>query len=368
MRIHRIADPAGSDLWQELWRVDAVQHPCYLPTEFAAATTHFQPVYYLPAPLRYDRRRDTLSELIPATIVVTDDAGLVAGMPVTVERHVDGNRLSSFGRPLYLLRSGTADEYRTRLATNLIHNHLSELTAEYRTSGYHLRDFLVDGRLSPLSERILTDGGRVSPYFTQVIDLAPSLDDLWLALRGNFRRILRKRGPEMDVRVVTAETVQQRHRDLLHRLHVAMRGREVRSPQYWQAVINSVRAGEGFLVVGVQDGAEIAAASFACSSRYCFYSAAAHDPGQRSIGLSHVLVWRAVEHAKRIGCGYLELGDRVYPGQHSYVADKLQTISHFKAGFGGGAAVRMDVLSRSEDPEDAGSTAEQPETTRWIGK
>ncbi|WP_018680935.1 GNAT family N-acetyltransferase [Actinokineospora enzanensis] len=340
-----VRDIGNDKLWARLWAADVTQPPYYQPAELLAAARHLQPVYYLPDDLRYEQNRDTLLGFEPEHVVAVDDDGPVLGLALTVERHVDGTRLSCFGKPLYLVVDGSAAESRVAAAAGPLWTRLTELAGEHGVAGYHVRDFLVGGRLSPLSERVLRAGGRANPYFVQVVDLRPELSEIWSGLRDNHRRILRKRTGQVRLTVVGADTVRPEHGDLMSRLHRIMRGSTVRSADYWRAVVEGVRADEGFLVVAEEDGAEVAGAHFAMSDRAAFYSTAAHDPERKGVGLSHVVLWRAIEHARERGCAGFEVGDRVYPGQHRFVDDKLQNISHFKAGFGGGAALRVDVLA-----------------------
>ncbi|WP_433261018.1 GNAT family N-acetyltransferase [Actinosynnema sp. CS-041913] len=349
--LHHTADPDGDDLWRRLWDADAVQPPYYQPGELLAAARHFQPVYYLPGHLRYEQSGDLPVDLAPERLVAVEDGRPVAGLALTVERHRGGTRISCYGRPLYLVRDSTAGEDRVAAAAGLLHGRLDELVRRHGAPGYHLRDFLAHGRLSPLSERVLRDGGQAVPYFTQVIDLRQSPEAIRAGLRDNHRRILRKRTPQLRMRVVGPDTVRPDHADLMVRLHRIMRGSTVRSEAYWRAVVESVRLGEGFLVVAEDAEREVAVAHFATSTRMCFYSTAAHDPAHKGAGLSHVLLWRAIEHAKELGCAGFEVGDRIYPGQHSFVPEKLHGISHFKAGFGSAATVRMDVLSAAAEPD-----------------
>lgn len=364
MRLQHVSDPEHSRLWLDLWRSDPVQHPYWLQSELRAAAAHFQPVYYLPEGSAYRQDADTLLELIPDHVVAVDDDGPVLGMSITVERHADRTRLSAFGRPLYLVWAQDADERRSAQAARMLHRHLSDLAERYRTNGFHLRDHLRNGRLSPLAEQVMVDGGRAVPYFTQVVDLEHrELTDIAANLRDNFRRIIRRRHGDLEVRVVAGADAEPHYDELLYKLHVAMRGREVRSLDYWRATLDCVRAGDGFLVVGSENGADLAAAYFACSEKYCFYSTAAHEPDAKHGGISHLLLWRAIEHAKRIGCRRLEVGDRIYPGQHGHVDAKLHSISHFKAGFGSAAAVRMDVLAGPAASAEPAAAAEPTEST-----
>ena len=105
--------------------------------------------------------------------------------------------------------------------------------------------------------------------------------------------------------------------------------------------------GSAFFLFGSIDGEYACGAYFSYSSKYCHYSIAANDPTRYGAGLSYLLLWRAIEHSRDLGCRLFEVGDRIYPGQHDHVAAKFHAISHFKAGFGSRVATRLDVFSKA---------------------
>jgi len=346
MELAEIGDLAASSEWSRLWAADPVQHPYYQAAELGVAVAHFQPLYYLPVELRYGPEPGVPVAYDPRHLVAADDGGPVMGLVLTVERYPGRARLSAYRRPLSVVHDPGAGDGRLKSAARLIHRRLEELRARHGAEPYHVRDRLAGGRLSGLSELVLRAGGASRPFFTQVIELRRPLAEIEADLRTNVRRILRRERSGFDLSVVAGPAAGPEHRDTLRRLHRTMRGHEVRSAACWDAVLASVRAGAGFLVLGHERGECIAGAYFPCSARSCYYGIAAHDPARYGAGLSHLLLWRAIEHAHARGCHAFEVGDRVYPGQHAFVEEKLHTISHFKSGYGSGVEVRLDVFAR----------------------
>ncbi|MFD0886430.1 GNAT family N-acetyltransferase [Streptosporangium algeriense] len=345
MELSVCVDLSGEPAWHRLWRADAHRHPYYLPAELAHAAAHYQPVYYLDVVPSISEHRPPAKEFVPRHLLAHDEEGPVLGLPLTLERFDGRTRLSAFGRPLYAVEDRSASPQRRRRAALLVHRHLEELRHEHAAEPYFLRDFLTGGDLSPLAEAILRAGGSATPYFTQMVDLG--LDATWLNqdLRENFRRVLRRPRPRFTLDVVRGEQATEEHRDLLRRLHVALRGREVRSPVGWDAVLTCVRRNEGFFVFAREDDEPIGGAYFPHSDIYCYYAFAGHDPERTGDGLSHRIIWHAVMFAQSLGCRYFEVGDRLFPGPHAHVPDKYHTISHFKAGFSSTVTTRLDVIS-----------------------
>jgi len=349
MRLEKVADTNSSPIWQKLWGTDEIQHPYYTQAELETAAEHFQPVYYLPPDQQYSHDPVELVERDPYNLVVCDETGPVMGLILTVDRYRSGTRLSAFGRPIFTVqcRSATADQLYS--AAKLLHKEIKSLQVKYQADRYHIRDFLRGERLSPLSEIILRQGGSAYPFYTQIVDLNASPEAIGRTLRENIHRVIRKRQNDLTVKYVGSAEVSRDHRDILQDLHARMRGKVVRPARYWDAVLRCVQQDHGFFIFGMKDSKYVAGAYFARSEIYCYYAVAAHDPAYTEGGISHVLLWEAILAAKDQGCRYFEVGDRVYTGVHPWVDNKLQSISHFKSGFGSAASLRMDIFSGFND-------------------
>ncbi|MEV7025731.1 GNAT family N-acetyltransferase [Kitasatospora sp. NPDC093558] len=332
MKLLQIPDLGGSEQWRELWKTDYHQYPRYHVPELRAAEAYA-------AGSRFE----------PAHVVAVDRDGPVMGLPLTVERRDGETYLSSYGRPLHVATAEASDGARRKSAATLIMNHLDQLQERTGARGYHLRDFLVDGHLGRLSELVLRAGGRSRAYYTQEIDLALPDEALRKDLRRNHRRILDRPRPQLALHTVDGADAGPWHRDKLHELHRQLRDREVRTPEGWQRVLDCVTGGDGFFVFGEEAGATVAAAYFAVSGRYCYYGIAAHDREYYGAGLSHLMVWEGVRHARKLGCRWFEVGERLYPAEHAELTEKFHAISDFKAGFGSRVAVRLDIVKGLQD-------------------
>jgi lipid II:glycine glycyltransferase (peptidoglycan interpeptide bridge formation enzyme) len=116
------------------------------------------------------------------------------------------------------------------------------------------------------------------------------------------------------------------------RLHVKCSGRITRSVRTWELQSEMMTAGEAFLSIDVGAGG-----FFIYNNHTCYYGVGASLEGANS----HALIWKAILHAKGLGCRYMELGEQVFTGDK-----KLMGISKFKAGFGGSCQMRMDLRKK----------------------
>lgn len=345
MRLLQIENLADSPEWWDLWGRDSFQHPWYLPDQLLVAATRRPSFYYLPDSLQPTRDTANKRECRPLGLLAQDRVGPVLGLTLSIER-VDGVvRLSAFGRPLCPIEDQAASGPRRKLAAKLVHRRLEELHKEYGAEPYYIRDLLFDGRMSCLSELVLRAGGQALPFFSQMIDLSLSEEEIRADLRGSLRNLVRRQRPDCGIELVTRENVTPGHRDLLRRLHLRQYGRELHTDSGWEALRRGVAAGSAFLLFSSVNDEYACGAYFPYSGKYCHYSIGANDPTQYGPGLSYLLLWRAIEHSRELGCRLFEIGDRIYPGQHNHVAAKFHAISQFKAGFGSLVAARLDVLS-----------------------
>ncbi|WP_406863822.1 GNAT family N-acetyltransferase [Streptomyces sp. HUAS MG47] len=345
MILTEIEDLDADREWQRLWQADDHQHANYTVTSLAAGAAHYTRLYYLPDEHDVSQYRPSAEEFIPHHLLATGPEGPVAGLALTVEVLPGRRRLSAFGRPLMLVEDRTAPARLRRQAAAAIHTRLQELTERHGAERYHARDYLVGGEISPLTEVMLRHGGVSHHHFTQTVDLRPPAEERFAELRKNFRKILRRPRDGFDLDVVTGRDVTSAHLDTFVRLHLDFYGKTLRTRASWDAILASVRADEGFMVVGRQDGRTVSMAYFAVSERYCLYASGVNDTADYGSGLSHRVLWRAMEHARALGCVRFELGEQLYLGMYPDLPEKFRAIGHFKAGFSNTTAVRLDVFS-----------------------
>ncbi|WP_405641522.1 GNAT family N-acetyltransferase [Streptomyces sp. NBC_00019] len=339
-------DDLGADKeWLRLWRADDHQHANYTVTSLAVGAAHYTRLYYLPAERDVSEYRPCAERFVPHHLLASGPDGPVAGLALTVEVLPGRHRLSAYGRPLMLVEDRTAPARLRRQAAAAIHTRIQELTERYGAERYHARDYLVGGEISPLTEVLLRHGGVSRHHFTQTVDLRPPAEERFAELRKNFRKILRRDRGGFALDVVTARDVTRAHLDDFVRLHLEFFGKTLRTRASWDSILASVRADEGFMVIGRQDDRPVAMAYFAVSDRYCLYASGVNDADSYGSGLSHRVLWRAMEHARALGCVHFELGEQLYPGMYPDLPEKFRAIGHFKAGFSNTTAARLDVFS-----------------------
>ena len=178
-------------------------------------------------------------------------------------------------------------------------------------------DFLGGNRAS-MASRFLMQKGLVSePYFTQIINLRKSAEELHANIRKSYKSICNSK--EIDFSVI----------EVLKEVHFEMHGKSTRNKQTWRYQDKMISAGKAFVLA---DKDETCAALFYHNEHSAYYACSASRDG----GKTHPIIWKAMQILKERGCKTLELGEQNFFGH-----EKNVNISRFKSGFGGDCFTRL---------------------------
>ncbi len=216
---------------------------------------------------------------------------------------IKNGKLSGFGRPAICLGD----------SGKLIKN----FKKIYQGNVWYM-DYL-EGGLTEISRFLLKEGVVPKPYYTQIIDLTQTEEQLHSQLRKSYKHLANTDDPQV---FVTSESV-----DWLKDMHIRICGKQTRSDETWELQKEMVRQGEALVVTS-----HSAAGLFLYNSESCYYGVGKGEP-------AHPVIWRAILHAKAIGCKEFEMGQQVYGN------GKDANISNFKRGFGGKTVVRLEFGS-----------------------
>jgi hypothetical protein len=192
-------------------------------------------------------------------------------------------------------------------------------------------DYLNKGNLSATSQYLIREGRRPRPYYTQIIDLTKSEAELKHDLRKSYKSLVNKHHTISVMRDI----------EPLRKLHVKCHGRETRSKDTWFVQQKMIWAKEVFCLLQARfpnlrrpDLTEVECGGlFYYNENICYYGVGCSLEG---VG-SHALIWRAILHAKALGCKEFDMGQQVFGGD-----EKLVNISKFKKGFGGQTRVYLE--------------------------
>ena len=207
------------------------------------------------------------------------------------------------------------------------------------------RDFLLNGKMSFISEYLLSEGGKPITVFLRTIDLHQDEASLKKDIRKSYHSLINWGLRELHPVVYTCKNISIDHILMFRDLHILVSGRETRSRNSWIKQYDSIKNGEAFIVFGYLGDELVSAGYFIISKTNCFYGVSASRRDLFDKPIFHSLMWTAMLHAKQIGCHWFDMGEQFFScdvnGNHP--TQKELGISKFKTGFGGCNRVCMDI-------------------------
>ncbi|KKN40730.1 hypothetical protein LCGC14_0730380 [marine sediment metagenome] len=216
-----------------------------------------------------------------------DDCKVIAGLK--------DNRISGFWRPMV----ATGGDKALKLHIERLYDICPHIT---------YLDFLIDGRLSVISQFLLRHGHTARPYYTQIIDLTRSVEDLHCGLRKSYKSLVNKTDVWNIVKV-------PEYRQMCETIKGPRR-----SDRTWE-IQHRMKP------LCLTDGK--AGAMFYCNKPAAYYASAAGEN-------NHTAIYMAMGLLKNSGYKFLEMGEQIFAGDL-----KLVNISKYKRGFGGQTITRL---------------------------
>ncbi len=199
---------------------------------------------------------------------------------------------------------------------------------------------------------------------TQVIDLKPSVDDLWKGLSKNARNIIRR----AEKAGITARRVPwPEHLDNYYRLHCETYFRTGVTPhpiQYFSGISEKLAPlGYSALFAAFdRDGDVLAYHNDACLGPGVLYHTGCSADSAQDTGANYLLLWTAIVAAKEDGRLAYEVGP-IFPGTDDA---KQKGLTLFKTRFGG--SPRRAMRSRIVYPRkvEYGEVNDQLSSARYM--
>lgn len=324
--ISTISYASNQGVWDELFLNDPVQYPLGFPID-----------------QEYSRAYSSGVSFRDLSIIALSEASPVAGLQITAHQSAGIAKLDFYGRPA-LLRINRNVEKPVRLSAEaaLADFFCNEINRAVDSPVLNFLEIPNAGSLSTFSEHLLHEGFSAFPIYKQILDLSVADGELRQAVRTRYKTHINWGETNLLISVydrsnVTAEIVES-----FRRLHIAVAGRETRSPASWHIQYQQIKEGQAFLITGSLGRQLVTAGLFLHSPLYCYYGVGVSIREMFDKPLSHAIIWRSICEAKRRGCHRYELGDLVdlYPDGYS---EKEKNIADFKRGFGGDTQMFLKI-------------------------
>lgn len=291
-----------------------------------------------------------LNKFTDRSVVVISDNALVAGLRVTT--HVDESGVtifSCFGQPTIFIEARALSPGVRRHIHSTIKEYVRDLMSQPTCWRWEHAEHLEAGYISEFGRHMLAIGGTPTVGTTQLLDLAESEEALLSGLTKTFRWCVNWGRKNLSIQLLDCSTIKMADVERFRELHTEAAGRETRNHDTWVKQYEMVLGKEGFLILGEIDGRLVTAALFPYSSDHCYYgvSASCRELFGNDKPLSHVLLWQAICHARKLGCRWFETGDLRFPYQVPPPSEKEMNISTFKRNFGGRTFARLRITAHA---------------------
>lgn len=282
--------------------------------------------------------------------VIREDGEPLAICLMTACETVDKNtQISNFGHPAVFWFTERADQTSQPMIETLVKNELKKRLSAYPTARLSTIDCFSRGCLSPLSLAMLQMEGAISSLsFTHVLDLRNSIDNIYAALRGSYKNLIRKAKKRFELIIVNASNYSDGEIARVRECHALASGRDAHPDRFWVAMEELVKKGNAFLVFATEDGATKGASIFTQCADIVYYSLGAYDRELSHTGLSHACVWTAIEYACIEKRTFFECGRTDFATFAPWVSEKEMSIGFFKRGFGGANKPVLYISSQNK--------------------
>lgn len=326
--------------WQRMWSSDAVAYPAYSPSNIQYYKAYWK-----------DRKFEDHSFLI------SSKAGPIMGALITFDRDKDGLcQLSAYGLPVHFAENVNVSLEDKKHAYRLLKQKFDEIIKNTSPEKITYWDFISGGSLSYLGRKFLDLGACAKQLFVQTIDLSQEISIIRSDLSKTYKWNVNWGEKNLDIEVIDHKNLSLEKIEDFRDLHISVAGRETRSKESWSAQFDMIKNNEAFAVLGNLEGDLVTAALFSHSHNTCVYGVSASNRDLFDKPLSHVLVWKAICHAKTIGCLRFECGEVLFPGLTlPPPTEKELGISRFKLNFGGVTQPRILLTWKPADNAISGA-------------
>lgn len=163
-----------------------------------------------------------------------------------------------------------------------------------------------------------------------LVDLTLSEDLIFKNIRKSYRPLVNWGRKELLLNIIDKNNVDETTFNNFKNLHIVASGRQTRNNATWQAQLEMIKEGFGFLVA-TSIGNELVSGCFIMHDKdTAFYAVAASDRYrmEANLPLNHFTLYSAIIEAKRKGCRSFKIGNVENTND-----TKIANIARFKRGF-----------------------------------
>ncbi|MEI8217690.1 MAG: hypothetical protein WCG51_01410, partial [Elusimicrobiota bacterium] len=272
-----------------------------------------------------------------------EDNKYVAICPLILEDH-NGIKLfsfSGFGIPVPALGNAINSKARKKYL-DYIFDYIDQQAKAHNVQKIFFRfsplaTSFVEASLPP-TNYLLKYGYLDSSFNTQILDIAPSLEDLKSNLRKGHKYDINRTARVLDICIYDSASITPEIYQTYCDMHQKDAGRVTRAKITFDLMYEWITNGTAVLV-----GAKLKENGLFAGFGYMYvykkgvyYGSACSEPDLGDLPVAHFILWESVKWFKEHSIRFLELGWQFFDASfHYHVSEKERTIARFKRGFGG---------------------------------
>lgn len=171
---------------------------------------------------------------------------------------------------------------------------------------------------------------------TQIINLNQPIEILKKDLRNDHKNNIKKISQKLSTEIFGKNNIADSIFNQYVGMHHKAAGRVTRPRSTFNLMHDLIKEGSAFLVGAKRDGVFIGFSYFFVFKDNVYYGSSCNDPELKSMPVSHVVQWAAIQYMAEKKYKFYELGWQQFGLQlYDMPSQKQINISEFKRGFGG---------------------------------
>ena len=225
-----------------------------------------------------------------------------------------------------------------KLSQKKFNQYINNIIREHDIKEIIHHDYLYNNQLDMFSIYLMGNNAQLKPIFHTVIDLYEDKSLLHKKLRQSYKSLTSEK-KIIDTVVYDKHNITNEIIENFKNQHTSNAGRQTRSNESWSSQLNAILENDAFIVATGNKEQHTSFGFYFRDNSTCYY-------GSSSKVLSdkisfHSNLWAAIQHSKRIGLKWFNVGTRHFANEN--VEKKDMTISYFKSGFSNQTKVSLKI-------------------------
>ena len=150
-----------------------------------------------------------------------------------------------------------------------------EIIKERSNGKIIIRDHLINGKISFLTNHLLSKGAVSKTNFSNIINLNHDIKTLKQNVRKSYKSLINWGKRELNLKIFNYSNASKKEIEIFRELHFHVSNRRTRSYNSWIKQFESIKNNEAFMIFGYKNQTVITAGLFLLNDKHCYYGVSA---------------------------------------------------------------------------------------------